>query len=222
MSKAEAGAFPTSLVVKRRVRRCGLHVGGDPGTVVANFNHDTAVFAVGSDAKLALPTHGVDGIVDEVGPHLIEFAAKRIHQQRNRVGNRAAPLLLFQLVIQDRKRGFQALHDIDILNRRLVHVGVFLDGADQIRNPRSTALDFVQQVWRSPPKRRSCTSAARAVSASRIANSDSSISGLMFLRARSGRQLPQVVLSMTAQQGIDLVFQVADGQRIRRNHILLE
>ena len=65
------------------------------------------------------------------------------------------------------------------------------------------------------------TRAARAVSASRVANNDSSASGFMFLSRQIGGQLPQVVLPMTAQQGIDLVFQVADGQRIRRSFVRL-
>src|SRR5580704_5665418 len=38
---------------------------------------------------------------------------------------------------------------------------------------------------------------------------------------QAGRQHPQVVLPMTAQQRIDLVFQVAYGQWVRRNHIRL-
>ena len=66
------------------------------------------------------------------------------------------------------------------------------------------------------------TRAARAVSASRIANSDSSASGLTFLARQVGRQLPQVVLPVAAQQGIDLVFQVAHGQRIGRNFVALD
>ena len=36
------------------------------------------------------------------------------------------------------------------------------------------------------------------------------------------RHLPQVVLPVTAQQGINLVFQVADGQRIGRNFVALD
>ena len=36
-----------------------------------------------------------------------------------------------------------------------------------------------------------------------------------------GGQLPQIVLSMAAQQGIQLVFQFADGQRIGRRFIVL-
>ncbi len=34
-------------------------------------------------------------------------------------------------------------------------------------------------------------------------------------------QLPQIVLPVAAQQGIDLIFQVADGQRIGRNFVAL-
>ena len=66
------------------------------------------------------------------------------------------------------------------------------------------------------------TSAARAVSASRVANNDSSASGLTPSSRQIGRQLPQVVLPVTAQQGIDLIFQIADGQRIERGFVRLD
>ena len=51
-----------------------------------------------------------------------------------------------ELVVQDGQRSLQALHDIDILQRGLVHVRVFLDRTDQVRDSRRAALDFVQQV----------------------------------------------------------------------------
>ena len=34
-----------------------------------------------------------------------------------------------------------------------------------------------------------------------------------------GRQLPQIVLPVTAQQGINLIFQVADGQSVGRRFV---
>src|SRR5262249_51771910 len=52
---------------------------------------------------------------------------------------------VFKLMVQDGKRRFQALDDVDILHRSLIHVCVFLDGADQIRYSRHTALDFIEK-----------------------------------------------------------------------------
>ena len=58
------------------------------------------------------------------------------------------------------------------------------------------------------------TSAARAVSASRAREQRFQRLRLDVLARQIGRQLPQVVLPVTAQQGINLIFQIADGERI--------
>ena len=84
---------PTPLVVKKGSKMCGLYLRRNAGAVVGNLNYDTTVLAIGSNAKLAFAAHGVNRIVDEVGPHLIEFAAEGIHQKRNASGSRAAPPL---------------------------------------------------------------------------------------------------------------------------------
>ena len=65
------------------------------------------------------------------------------------------------------------------------------------------------------------TRAARAVSPIKVREQRFDHLRLDVSTRQTSRQKPQVVLSMTAQQRINLVFQVADGQSIRRNHILL-
>ena len=153
--EAEAGAFPHSLGGEKRLEDVRLHFLGNSGAVIADLNNNATVFAVGSDAKLAFSVHRVNGVIDKVGPDLVEFAAKRIHQQWNALVIALHRDSLFQLVIQNRERGFQALYNVHVLHRRLIHVGVFLDGADQVRYARGAALDFVQAGWRPPPKQRS-------------------------------------------------------------------
>ena len=59
------------------------------------------------------------------------------------------------------------------------------------------------------------TSAARAVSAHRLCEQAIDHSGLCILTRQIGRQLPQIFLTVIAQQGIDLLFERADGHRIR-------
>ena len=141
--QAEASALSNSFSSEKGFEDVGLYLGGNPGAIVSNLNHNATVLAISANSKLALSAHGVDGIVDDVGPDLVELAAKRIHEKRNALVVALHRHSLFQLVIQDRKRGFQALYYIDVLDRRLVHVGVFLDRTDQIRYPRSATLDFV-------------------------------------------------------------------------------
>src|SRR5690242_2791794 len=52
----------------------------------------------------------------------------------------------FEFVLQDCQGCFQAFHHIDVLYRRLVHVGVFLDRTDQVGDSRGATFDLVQQA----------------------------------------------------------------------------
>ena len=74
--EAEPGAFPNSLGGEERFEDVRLYVGRNSRTVIGDLNHDAIVLAIGSNSKLAFATHGVDGIVDDVGPNLIQLAAE--------------------------------------------------------------------------------------------------------------------------------------------------
>src|SRR4029077_18621295 len=90
----------------------------------------------------------------------------------------------FELVIQNSERILHALYDIDALRLGLVHVVYSL-----IARTRSEILDVLLSIsinrFAISAEAAILTSAARATSASRVENNDSSTSGLMPLRARS-------------------------------------
>src|SRR5580658_6749074 len=144
--QTEARALANAFGSKKRLEDVGLHFFGNSRPIVADFDHGATVVAVSSDAKLAGSVHGVDRVVDNVRPDLVELAAKRIHEERNEIVLALHRYSSLQLVIQDRKRSLQAPYHIDVLDRRLIHVGVFLDGADQLRYTRGAAFDFMQQA----------------------------------------------------------------------------
>src|SRR4029077_2937654 len=103
-----------------------------------------------------------------------------------------------ELVMQDSEGSFQALRDIDVLHWRLVHVGVFLDRTHQVRDSRGTALDFVQQVRNL---HRGGNSYQGGSGDTRIEVGKQRLQPFRLhipTRKISG-QLPQVVLSVTAQ-----------------------
>src|SRR5262249_31585282 len=52
----------------------------------------------------------------------------------------------FELMVQDSKRRFQTFEYVHILDGTLIHVGVFLDGADQIRYSRRAALNLIEKA----------------------------------------------------------------------------
>src|SRR5437660_1770165 len=81
--EAEAGAFANSLGGKKRLKDVGLYLAGNSRAVIADLNYYATVIAVGSDAKLAFAVHGVNRVINNVSPDLVELAAKRIHEKRN-------------------------------------------------------------------------------------------------------------------------------------------
>ncbi len=107
------------------------------------------------------------------------------------------------------------LDDVDVLHRRLVHVRVFLDRTDQVRNSRACCSRSHSADPQSRPMRKSAPSAARAVSGSSMANNVLQRFRLDVSARQIGSELPQIVLPVTAQQGIDLLFQIARRQRRR-------
>src|SRR5262249_4141230 len=143
--QAETSALPDALGREEGLKDVGLDFGGDSWAAVTNLHHDATVVTIGPNSKLALAAHGVNRVVDDVGPNLVQLAAEGIHQKRQGLIITFHSHTLFELVVQDGERGFEALYDIDILYGSLVHVSVFLDRPNQVRDPRSAALDFVQQ-----------------------------------------------------------------------------
>src|ERR1700693_4621340 len=127
--EAKPGSLPDSLGGEEWFEYVGLNFRGNSWTVVADLDHNTIVLAKGSHAQLAFTPHGVNGVIDDGGPHLIEFAAERIHEARSFLIIPLHSLAAFEFVIQDGQRRLEGFYDIDVLDGRLIHEGVFLDRA---------------------------------------------------------------------------------------------
>src|SRR5260221_11886401 len=113
--EAEAGSFSNTLGREKGLKDVRLNLGWYSRTVIADFHDRARIVAIGSDAKFALSMHGVDGVVDDVRPDLVEFAAKGIHaKQLGRIVAHDGDTVL-QLVIQDRCCGLQPFYDDDAL-----------------------------------------------------------------------------------------------------------
>ena len=54
----------------------GWTSGRNSRTVIGNLDRDAIVIAISSNPQLPFSAHRVNRIVDDVGPHLVEFAAK--------------------------------------------------------------------------------------------------------------------------------------------------
>src|SRR5271156_3124919 len=81
--EAKARTFANSLRGEKGFENMRLDFGRNSRAVIGDLDHGAIVLAIGSNSKLALATHGVNRIVDDVRPNLIELAAKRIYQKWN-------------------------------------------------------------------------------------------------------------------------------------------
>src|SRR5271157_1258727 len=106
--QTQSCALAYSLGGEEGFENAGLDVGRNSRTGVADLHYNTTVIAIGSNSKVAGSVHGVDGVVDDVGPDLIEFTAERIHQQRRGLIVAFDDHSFFQFVVEDSQSGFEA------------------------------------------------------------------------------------------------------------------
>src|SRR5690242_3026128 len=77
--EAEAGSFAHALGGKKRLKDARLYFRWDARAIVGDLHEHVLIFAHRTHDQLALFFHGVDGVVDEVCPHLIQLAAVGHH-----------------------------------------------------------------------------------------------------------------------------------------------
>src|SRR3712207_6817638 len=79
--EAEPGAPADLLRREERLEDAGPDLARHPGPRVADLDHHAVIaHAPGPHREGAAATHGIDGVVDEVGPHLVELC--RIGDER--------------------------------------------------------------------------------------------------------------------------------------------
>ena len=72
--QAYSRSFTDALGRKERLKDMRLYRIGNTGTVVDDLDENEIELSGSSNNQLALASHGIDGIVNEVGPDLIQFA----------------------------------------------------------------------------------------------------------------------------------------------------
>src|SRR5690242_21942377 len=83
--ETQACALSDSLGGEEWFEDMGLDIGRNTGTAVANLDHDTGIILIRAQPKFALAVHGVNRVINDVGPNLVQFAPKGVHQKRNRL-----------------------------------------------------------------------------------------------------------------------------------------
>src|SRR5580704_15559627 len=210
--ETEAGAFADAFGGEKGIEDARQRFGGDAGAVVGNFDEDEIVFAGGADRELAIALHGVGGVVDEIGPDLIEFTAAG-HDFGKIAGVFADDLdAALEFVIHDGKSRFEAALDVDLLHGALIHVGVFLDGFDEVGDAGRAVLELFGNAFHFEER-----GEAREFGAKRCARGGSKACEVGVGEACVGqgwRQLPGVSDLVRFEPGLDGLFALDAGELI--------
>ena len=113
MSSPRPVPWPTGLVVKNGVEHARPLLGRDPGPVVPDLDAHAVPLPPGAQREPPAVVHGVDGVVDEVRPDLVQLRAGGL--DRRQVGVEVADdldVLLAQLVPEQRERALEAGLDV--------------------------------------------------------------------------------------------------------------
>ena len=115
-----------------------LNVDGNSRSTVGYFDNDPVAVPVGFQLESAFAAHRSNRVIDEVGPHLVELAAKALNKRQilRKVKIDVEPVSTFFSLLDERV--MQSLAHIDGLNGALIHVGVSFEGFDDLRDsPRA-------------------------------------------------------------------------------------
>ena len=141
--EAEAEAAADGFGGEEGLEDTGLEGGVDAGTVVPDFDVGHVSGAVrreAQDAGSGDEGHGVEGVLDQCGPDLGELAA--VGADGREFGVEVA---LDGDVVEARaehgESGFERLGDVDVLDGGLIHVGVGLDGGDEVEDADGSVDD---------------------------------------------------------------------------------
>src|SRR3990172_2708433 len=125
--QSETGSDPGRLCCKERLEHPALELRWDPGAGVANLNDGMGILNRGLEPNLALAVHGIDGVVDDIGPDLIQLTGVGFDFGKVSRVFTFDPDTAFDLVRQDHQGILQALTQVDVLDRSLVQIGIVLD-----------------------------------------------------------------------------------------------
>ena len=113
MSRPRPVPLPTSLVVKNASNARAATSGGMPGPVSPISTTTSSPSAAVATRSVPGAVHRVDGVVDQVGPHLVELAGVRL--DRRHVGAVVAHHrdAVAELVAEHHQRALEALGHVD-------------------------------------------------------------------------------------------------------------
>ena len=79
--ESKTRSFPNALRREEGIEDVGLYLRRNSRTVIADFNHDIVIFTEDVEPEFSLTVHRFDGVLDKIGPDLIQFIANRIYKE---------------------------------------------------------------------------------------------------------------------------------------------
>ena len=127
-----------------------LNLQGHAWTIVGDLDLDPILGPRRPEQQLALAGHGVDRVVDQVGPDLIQLGAVPGDPwQLGVIVARDGDIA--ELVPQDHQGAFEPFPNVDLLHGAAIHERVVLDRLDQRRDPLGAASHLVDQTADGQP-----------------------------------------------------------------------
>src|SRR5829696_6535966 len=120
-----------------------LYLRGHPRSVVDDFDRDDVVRGVGTQDEFSLALYGV---VDDVGPHLIEFGSVGLYAWHIVGIISRDDEIRGDLGTQEHQGILQVFDHIDFLDRRLVQIRIRLDGTHDLRHGFGALSHLLEQT----------------------------------------------------------------------------
>ena len=143
--QAKSQPAPGSFGGEERLEDAGANLGVDSRAVVPNLDQRHGAVEMGGETKGPHVVHAFQSVFDQGGPNLIELAAVGADGWKLGVEIKFYGDVL-QPGVEHNQRVFQGLGKVDVLNGRLVHVGVVLDGADEVEDADGRVDDCFGQA----------------------------------------------------------------------------
>ena len=153
MADIEPQASPFSRRFGREegVEDLGLDFFGNTRAVVGYFYDDPVPFPAGMQGNFPLAVHGSDGVVNNVCPDLVQFAPVSFNRRQVLGIVAMHDDTLLQPAAEHHQRVFQPCMQVNILNWRLIKIGVGLKRFDDFGNTPGPLADFVENVKNGKP-----------------------------------------------------------------------
>ena len=204
----QARARSGRLGGEERIEDPRLDLFGNAGTVVLDLDHHPGFggFRPYDQPPVGDFGHGVDGVVDQVGPYLVQFAPERLDPRQIAF---VFPVHVdaFGLVFEQHQGVVEPHRHVDVLHGSLIEVGVRLERLDDRRHSAGSLFDLIDEG---------------ELSLGGVDEADDTLQpgtlhvvdeiGQPIRRDpginQTGRQFPAPVNVVVGQPGLDLVFEI--------------